>query len=49
MTKNCPTEFEDINRTYQQTMKRMSAQALDPPGVKAFPQQKQRLAAITMA
>jgi len=29
-------------------MKRMTAQALDPPGLKAFPQQKQRLAAITI-
>jgi len=30
-------------------MKRTTAQALDPPGLKGFPQQKQRLAAITIA
>lgn len=29
-------------------MKRMTAQARDPPGLKGFPQQKQRLAAIMM-
>lgn len=29
-------------------MKRMMAQALDPPGFRLFPQHKQRVAAITM-
>ena len=35
--------------TNQQVMKRMTAQALEPPGFKAFPQQKHRLATIIMA
>jgi len=31
---------------YQQMRKRIMAQALEPPGLRDFPQQKQRLAAI---
>lgn len=33
-------------KLYQQKMKRVVAQALDPPGLRPFPQHKQRLAAI---
>lgn len=36
--------FQDYK--YQQKMKRVMAQALDPPGFRPFPQHKHRLAAM---
>ena len=38
-----------IEYTYQQTMKRMIAHALNPPGKRDVPQQKHRLTARTTA
>jgi len=35
-----------IKKNTQQMRKRIMAQALEPPGLRDFPQQKQRLAAI---
>ena len=38
----------EIGNSYQQMRKSMMAQALEPPGLRAFPQQKQRLATMIM-
>nr|AFK49071.1 unknown [Lotus japonicus] len=35
-----------MTKNTQQIMKRITAQALEPPGLRGFPQQKHRLATI---